>query len=45
MIPQAFVEENEVKSFKLDNNLKVVIVKPNQGYKNTFVALSVGVGS
>ena len=45
LISQSFVEDNEVDSFVLANKLRVVIIKPNEGLKNSYISLSVGVGS
>ena len=44
-IAQPFVENNEFKSFTLSNGLKVLLSKSNDGMENSFVSLSVGVGS
>lgn len=44
-IPQPFVENNEFKSFMLPNGIRVIISKSNDGMENSFVALTVGVGS
>lgn len=45
LIPQPFVEDNDFFSFELENQLRVLIIKPNQGYKNTQISITVGVGS
>ena len=45
LISQSFVEDNEVDSFTLPNALKVILIKPNSGIKNSYISLSVGVGS
>lgn len=44
-IPQPFVENNEFRSFTLDNGLRVMLVKSNDGMENEYAALTVGVGS
>ena len=44
-ITQPFVENNEFKSFNLSNGLKVLLAKSNDGMENSFVSLTVGVGS
>ena len=44
-ITQPFVENNEFKSFILKNGLKVLLSKTNDGMENSFVSLTVGVGS
>ena len=45
IITQPFVENNEFKTKVLPNGIKVLLVKSNDGMENTFVSLSVGVGS
>ena len=45
IITQPFVENNEFSTFTLQNGLKVIITKSNDGMENSFVSLSVGVGS
>lgn len=45
VITQPFVENNEFRSFLLPNGVKVLLVKSNDGMENSFVSLSVGVGS
>ena len=44
-ITQPFVENNEFRSFVLGNGLSVLLAKSNDGMENSFVSLSVGVGS
>ena len=44
-VAQPFTEANEFKSFTLTNGLKVLLVQPNEGLKNSYISLSVGVGS
>ena len=44
-IVQPFVENNEFRSVILPNGMKVLLVKSNDGMQNTFVSLTVGVGS
>jgi secreted Zn-dependent insulinase-like peptidase len=44
-IVQPFVENNEFKTFTLPNGLQVLLSKSNDGMQNSFVALTVGVGS
>ena len=44
-ITQPFVENNEFKTFILSNGLNVLLSKSNDGMENSFVSLTVGVGS
>jgi secreted Zn-dependent insulinase-like peptidase len=44
-ITQPFVEYNEFKTFTLSNGLRVLLSKTNDGMENSFVSLTVGVGS
>ena len=44
-ITQPFVENNEFKTFTLPNGLRVLLSKSNDGMENSFVSLTVGVGS
>lgn len=44
-VTQPFTESNDFKFEILPNGLKLLIVKPNVGYKHSYIALSVGVGS
>jgi len=44
-IPQPFIEDNDITSFRLSNDMKILLIKPNSNYKNSYISLSVGVGS
>ena len=45
LIPQPFTENNDFMFFHLPNQMKVLLVRPNQNINQTYISLSVGIGS
>ena len=45
LIPQPFTENNDFMYFHLENEMKVLMVKPNSGLNNTYICLLISSNS